>query len=456
MNKLRPVPARPRPAAMCRIPLAVLLGLGATAAVATEVEDFVSGELRRISETPVQSALGTVIGQICPSGLLITDSDLQNRCDEIATAIVGNADPTDDGGARDALQAMAAEEDAVIASSRVDSRSGQIDAIGQRLTNLRGGAPAVANAGSFNWAGGAAGDGVSTPWGFFVTGTYASTDRDTTAREAGFEADDYGVTVGVDYNFDGRVVLGLAGGYNNSDADIDNNGGKLDTDSYSVFGYWSLYPDDVWFVDAMVGYTDNDHDQTRNVIYNIAAVGGGTTRVNNSAVSNTDSEEWSASISAGRDFALGQWVLTPLARFDYADVEIDAFTETMAQQNAAGAGLALAIDGQDFESMMVTAGSRLTTRFDTSFGAMFPEISAEYVHEFKNNNAPITGRFVNDSSNTTIVLLTDGPDRNFFNVGAGLTAAFNDNASGFVRYQGLFGYQDLDVHAVEIGIRATF
>ncbi|MEQ8659972.1 MAG: autotransporter outer membrane beta-barrel domain-containing protein, partial [Gammaproteobacteria bacterium] len=273
--------------------------------------------------------------------------------------------------------------------------------------------------------------------------------------EAGFEADDFGVTAGIDYTFNDRVVLGLAGGYNNSDADIDNNGGKLETDSYSVFGYWSLYPGSQWFVDAMVGYTDNNHDQTRNIIYNIAAVGGGTTAVNNAAISDTDSEEWSASITAGRDFVVGRWILTPLARFDYADVEIDAFTETMAQQ-AAGAGLALAIDGQDFESMMLTAGTRLATQFESSLGTMFPELSFEYVHEFKNDNAPITGRFVNDSSNTTIVLLTDGPDRNFFNVGAGVTAVISDNASGYVRYQGLFGYADLDVHAVEIGVRATF
>ncbi|MEQ8660325.1 MAG: hypothetical protein RLW62_05875, partial [Gammaproteobacteria bacterium] len=168
------------------LPLVALCAAAPGMVAASEVEDFVSGELRRLSDTPVQSAVGTVIGQICPSGTIITDADLQARCDEIAVAGVVNANDT--AGAREALQAMGAEEGAAVASTQVDARSGQIDAIGQRLTTLRGGAPALAaRPGSFNFSGGAAGDGAGMPWGFFVSGNYASTDRDTTAREAGFE-----------------------------------------------------------------------------------------------------------------------------------------------------------------------------------------------------------------------------------------------------------------------------
>ena len=40
--------------------------------------------------------------------------------------------------------------------------------------------------------------------------------------------------------------------------------------------------------------------------------------------------------------------------------------------------------------------------------------------------------------------------------GAGGTAAFSDATSGFVRYQGLFGYEHLDLHAFEVGLRVSF
>ena len=170
------------------------------------------------------------------------------------------------------LQAFAPEESAALATSQVDAGGTQVDNTGDRLSSFHSGAGAVyKNNSGFNWSSGTAGDG-SSPWGFFINGLYVNSDRDSTSRESSFEADDFGVTGGIDYAFSDKFVFGVAFGYKNSDADIDSNGGTLDTDSTSYFAYWSLYPDDRWFVDAMVGFTDSDHDQDRNINYSIASV----------------------------------------------------------------------------------------------------------------------------------------------------------------------------------------
>jgi len=154
-------------------------------------EDLISSTLQSLGNTPPQDKIGRVIGQICPSGTIITNQDLQDRCGEIAGAGL-SANPT----ARDGLPAVALSENAAVASSQVDAGSAQIDNIGDRLSALRGGSAGggltYQNNSGFNWSGGAAGDGTS-PWGFFVNGLYASTDRDTTINESGFEADDFGV-----------------------------------------------------------------------------------------------------------------------------------------------------------------------------------------------------------------------------------------------------------------------
>jgi outer membrane autotransporter protein len=207
----------------------------------------------------------------------------------------------------------------------------------------------------------------------------------------------------------------------------------------------------------MVGYTESDHDQTRNVIYTIggpgSGLGAGSNTINNSAVSDTESDEISVSVTAGRNFFFDSWTLNPYGRIEYADIEIDGFTERMSQTTALGSGLALQIDDQDFESLMMTFGGTLSTQWAQRY---FPQVSVEYVHEFKNNNVPITGRFVNDSSATTFTLLTDQADRNFVNVAAGITALITDSVSGFFRYQGLFAYEDLDIHTFEVGVRIGF
>ncbi len=417
--------------------------------------------------TPPQSAIGAVIEDICPQGV-ITSTDFQARCDELVDGVLGvvsgEGSGTDLEGARDGLQAMAPEEAAVVGTTQVDAASAQIDNIGARIANVRSGATgatayAAPRGGLLH---GAAGDPARSPWGLFATGIYSRADRDATLRESGFEADDVGVTAGIDYNFADEVLLGVAFGYRNSDADIDRNGGTLDTDSYSAFLYWSLYPDEFWFVDAMFGYTQNDHDQQRTVAYQIFAAngaGGGVAQnvtVNQRALSETESDELSGSLTVGRNVYLGNWTLAPRARVDYADTGIDGYAERMSNPGAAGSGLGLAVDSQDFESLMTTLGATLGTQAETAFGTLYPQVLAEYVHEFKNSGEPLTGRFLADPTRRTFHLLRDGPDRNFFNVGASLTAAFSDTASGYVRYQGLFGYEDLSIHGVEVGVRIAF
>lgn len=444
---------------MCLITIVAYSFASTTVFATTSIEDFVSEQLQELGDTPPQDQLGFVVGQICPSGTIITDADLQARCNEIAGAGLSD-NPT----ARDGLQAMAPEEDAVIASSQVDAGSAQIDNIGDRLSALRGGTAGAglsfrSNSG-FNWSGGAAGDGTSK-WGFFINGLYASTDRDTTIRESGFEADDFGVTAGIDYAVNEQLVIGAAFGYRNSDAEIDNNGGNLDTDSYSFFGYFSFYPSEFWYVDAMLGYTDNSHDQERAVAYTIGGPGSGLgtnvfQTINNAALSETDSDELSFSFTVGHNIQLTNFHVDPFARFDYADIDIDGFTESMRDTNALGSGLALVINDQEFESVTIALGTNIGTEWQAGGTTFFPTLTFEYVHEFENENTPIVGRFVNDSSNTLFALPTDEPDENFFNVGFSLSALLSDQVVGFARYQGLLDYDNLDVHAFEFGIKANF
>lgn len=461
--------------------LALATPAGGGASPPPGASDGLSNTLVGVSENEPQAAVGFVIGQICPGGLessggVLRSQDLNDRCTEVAVSGITGSPVPDSGpgsgsggssseshhseqlGANVGMQAMANEEGAVVASSQVDAGSAQVDSIGQRLSTVRGGGGAglVYQPNSrFTWESGAAGDGTS-PWGMFVNGIYVDSDRDSSSRESGFDGENWGVTGGIDYTFSEKFIFGAAFGYISADTDIKAGGGKVDTDSYSYFGYWSIYPDEFWYVDAMAGYTNNDHDQTRNINYSIAGAGataGTVVTVNNSALSSTDSDEISVSVAGGRNFNYGTWTLSPYGRVDYAHIEIDGFTERMAQTAAAGNGLALRVDDQEFDSLMVSVGGSVVGQWGERF---FPQVEFEYVHEFKNNNDPTFATFVNDASNTPIILLTDNPDRNFFNIAAGITAVITDNLSGYARYQALLGYKDLDVQAVEFGLRYGF
>ena len=431
-----------------------------------DIDSPLGNQIRDAGFTSPQRQMGAVVEDICPPplGFIGTATpereDLQVRCSEMVVAVL-SGDPSRLKEAQAGLQGVASEESLGLGTLEVDGAGSQMNNIGERILNVRGAATTGLVRGGesgFHWSGGAAGDG-DNKWGFFVSGLYASSDRDSTDRESGFEADDYGFTAGLDYTPNEKMLLGVAFGYKSSDADIDANGGSLESDSFSGFAYFSFFPDENWYVDVMFGHTSNDHDQDRRLSWSIAGIGanaGSTTTINQSALSETDSDEFSFSIAAGRNFLVGNWFLTPYARLDYANIDIDGYTESMSNPTAPGRGMALQIDSQEFDSLMTTFGARLSSQFQTSFGDVIPDISVEYVHEFENEGDPLTGRFVNESLGRTFTLLRDDPDENFFNIGAGVNAMFTDTATGFLRYQALVGYEDLSVHTVEFGVRITF
>jgi len=292
----------------------------------------------------------------------------------------------------------------------------------------------------------------------FLNGNFGFGDKDDSARETGFRTNSYGVTGGADYQLTDRSILGLALGYTRQDTDLNADSGFLETDSVSVTAYASYFPSARSYVNAMLSYGHNDHDQKRTIAYTIASpfTPTGTAVINQNALSDTTSRDIGGSLEGGYDFVRGNWTLTPYGRLNVADSSIDGYTEHMSDPTGPGSGLALQIEDQGFTSITTAFGGRVTTVYSGERFDLFPQVGAEYVHEFDNDNEDTRGRLVDDTSGSIFLLPTDSPDRNYGNVTAGLTADFRNGWSGHVLYQGLVGYKDLNLNMFEIGARLQF
>ena len=258
-------------------------------------------------------------------------------------------------------------------------------------------------------------------WGAFLSGNYVNTDRDSTDRETGFNSDTWGFTGGIDYRWTEQFLLGVAFSYSETDADLNANSGSLESDTWGVFGYGTITPMPDTYLDFTIGYSESSHDQERNVVFAIqqiniapalAGVGppiplAGVTTVNQTAISDTDSEEFSFSATLGRDWRSGNVTFGPYAGVSYADVEIDGFRERMSNPNAAGGGLALFINDQDYESLMSRVGGAATFTFDGPWGPIFPYLMAEYVHEFEKRQRP-RDRWLHRRSEPAAIFASDG------------------------------------------------
>jgi uncharacterized protein with beta-barrel porin domain len=298
--------------------------------------------------------------------------------------------------------------------------------------------------------------------GVFVNGTLAIGDKDSTSREAGFDFDTLGVTAGVDYRFTNNFVLGAAFGFASTDSDIDpsGGGGDLDTKVYNGALYGTYYLQD-FYVDGIASFGWSSFDLSRNIFYSIPGLGdnlapaGRPTIVNQTAKGDTDGGHFSVGLGAGYDFRFGGLTVGPRGRLNYFKLDIDHFRESI-DGTADGFGLALEYEGQIVESLMTALGGQASYAVSTRLGVLVPQVLVEWVHEFLDDRRPITARYVNDPLQVPIRFTTDVPDRDYVNVGFGLSAVFPRGASTFFYYQTALGLEDATKHEFVLGLRLTF
>ena len=295
--------------------------------------------------------------------------------------------------------------------------------------------------------------------GIFVNGSLGTGSRDQSEYEPGFDYDAYSITAGIDYRFTNNLVIGTALGYAFSEADIDNDGGNIESDGYGASLYATYYISE-FYIDLIGVYGKKDYSTVRNVDYSIVEFGGGgTTVVDQTFNGDPDAQEYGFSAGVGYSFFKWGFTLQPYGQLSYLDTDIDGYSESLDRANTdAGFGLALAFDDQEITSLISSLGARLAYTVNTSLGVIVPHVSFDWQHEYENDSRNITARFVNgiDDVDNLIVIPTDDPDRDYYRLGAGCSAVLPHGMSAFASYETLIGLADISSHLVTIGMRYEF
>jgi outer membrane autotransporter protein len=432
--------------------------------------------------TPPQAAVGRAIETLCPplatapAGTPFTpaQNDLISRCSEM---VVNSG--TNPEAVRGALLPVAPEEVPAQGNTSVEFSRVQQANIAARLSALRGVASgrgirgvslngngdtfagalaSLSPSGSSTAAAGAEASRSLPRLGVFLNGTLTLGDKDATSREAGFDLDAVGLTAGLDYRLMDSLILGAAFSYTSTEADLDSSGGNVDVDRYMGSIYGLYYIGERFYLDGIASFGGNAYDMRRNILYQIPGVGlatGTTTSVNQTAESDTDGTEYSFGLGAGYDFHLRGFTFGPFGRLNYGKAELDGYQETI-KNTGDGSGLNLAFGDQDVDSLTTVLGAQVSYAISTGWGVVLPQFRLEWEHEFLNDSRTIQARFVNDPARTAFGLTTEDPDRDFFNLGAGLSAVFARGRSAFLYYETVLGLRDITAHNIVAGVRLTF
>jgi uncharacterized protein YhjY with autotransporter beta-barrel domain len=308
--------------------------------------------------------------------------------------------------------------------------------IQQRLQHLRcEGSDDPACAG----AGGASQDSVSYEGlGIFVSADYQHKDKEQTNFEMGFESDSYGPTIGVDYQLGTSGVVGAAFDFSHADGEFDNDFGDFNMETYTAVFYGSYYPTEQSFVDLALGLGHKEYE-TEHADPGFTA---------NEVKSDTTGFEFTADLTGGYDFNFGSVTVGPRAGLHYKRTALDGFSET-----GPAAATLFTYRDQVEDSLTGTIGFQASMAFSTGFGVVVPQVNAEYVREFLDDRERHT---VIDEGGGASTFTTDQPDRNHFNLGAGVVIVLPEGISPFLSYETEVANYLEETHTLIAGARLAF
>ncbi|MET0005713.1 MAG: autotransporter domain-containing protein [Candidatus Thiodiazotropha sp.] len=419
-------------------------------------------------DNPNILSLIDVIAEACPSGRL------SDRLQEDCNAVVGAAIDGDTSTQTALFQVSPETATKANTTSRQGSET-QIRNLGTRISALRAGvrglsfngldlriddqnlpieliADAYRNAG--RRGGGASADNqlLASRLGVFVTGDISTGERDETDLETGLDFDTVGITIGADYRITNQFILGGAVGFIDTEAELENDAGDLDTQGVSLSLFGTYYSPQNYFVDFSATVGKNDFDQKRSIVYTL----GGLADVSQELKADYDGDTVSLFIGSGYDFNRGAWSFGPRADLEYIKSDVDGFTEEVSDPTADGGGWATRVEDTDQRWLTLNLGGKVSYTHSADWGVLIPYARLDWLHEFEDDSQVITAHFIEDPAGMGIEIQTDDPDRDYLRLRFGSSAQFQNGVVGFIDFGTILAHSEWSAHTISAGLRMEF
>ena len=388
---------------------------------------------------------------------------------------LGLTDPQLNG----ALQQVATEESAALGSRATQITTARMGNVVGRLAELRRGVTgfriSLIDLGNQNammadnfdsdavLTGGAASGDLASEGRLsgFLNVRYGFGKKDASAREDGYDFDNWGVTGGMDYRLTDDLTVGGAVSYSKLNADFKQSGyevsgGSADSDGWGILAY-GTYSKNSFYVDGLLGYGQVSNDLSRRIFYVAGADAQGTSTADGgvrqfSGKADPNSTDFTASLGAGFDYNQGALNYGPYARLTYYNVEVDSYSE----RGTGALELAMHVQDQSIDSFTSALGARLAYAVSQPFGVLIPQGFVEWIHEYSNDARTIEATYIYDPFQVPLIANTNDPDRDYASLGVGISAVLPRGMQMFLNYQAVLGFSDLEENLFVGGIRAEF
>lgn len=298
-------------------------------------------------------------------------------------------------------------------------------------------------------------------WAWFAAARFGSQARDQSDLDAGYDSDERGGLVGVDYRFNDALTAGVVLNYVDTALDFKatrvnalgqtQDVGNADSKSTTLLAKLDLNSGEAWAFGFYGGIGRQQVDLSRLVAYtlltNVGTPEQAVVEVSTTAFGETDATLTRYGARAGYTLPFGDMQVEISGALDGANVEIDGYTET------GGDGLAMTVDSQDVTSLQAKLGLRLSGAMSTSNNVLTPYVGFDLVGELDDEARVVSAAFAGDQAGQRFSFDTEESDSSFYEVNLGLAMTFGGGTALFADYRQRFGHEFLDDQALTFGAR---
>ncbi len=291
-------------------------------------------------------------------------------------------------------------------------------------------------------------------YGVFISGEYENLDKDKNKFEEGYDSIVRRLTLGGDIQFSKRILAGLAfDTYGQDGRFSQSRNSNFDVDSYRFVAYGSFLPIDNMFVQVSANYGITTTERKRFASFtdpNSDALDPAGTVVVGRPIADFDADQYGAFVMAGYNFPIGPVTLSPRAGYEWQRVAYETYRES------GSSGLELKFDDYDITSSLSTLGLQGSIAIGTRYGVLVPQASFDWKHQFDLDQQDLKVSFVDDTRSKKFEYQNEEPDRNYYEINAGLVFVFPNGFQAFGNYRTIAKHSRFDSDAFTLGLRYDF
>ncbi|MEP6671147.1 MAG: autotransporter outer membrane beta-barrel domain-containing protein [Chthoniobacter sp.] len=265
-------------------------------------------------------------------------------------------------------------------------------------------------------------------WDIFTSGDYGNFDLNDEGSHPGFESNTWVGTLGAEYRVNEHYAFGLAGSWVSSGADLSQKIGHINTDGIVISAYGSA----VWenfYADLLYSFGTLEQRTRRNTFT------GHTARGDTNAITNA------IQFNTGYILKFGGFHTGPIASLNWVHGDVDGFNES------GGGNANLSFPTGHVDSLISQVGWTASYVAHTGFALVIPQVRATWDHEYLESSnevsatllqtpfSSVTGTGVNHFGKYTATGRAAQPGSDYLNLGAGISARFNERCGVTLDYQ---------------------